>query len=458
MGSILAAATSRRLQTHLNLEEVSFGPYRARPSTRQLFRGGKVVSLNGKSFELLMAFLGSGGRVLTREELYERLWGERIVEEANLSQTIYLLRRALDPDGDGRSFIETIPRIGYRFRKDVHLTPGIVSPRRLRIEWIAAACCAVALAAGAIVRGHTGTPAIARVADELGEYHLALRTPDHLRYALSYFKQAERAAPGDGVAYAGAASAYALLAEFESDRSARQRELVSLASASSGAALRRAPHLSRAVAVLGLIAYRFRGDTAAAANELQRALALDPGDSEAHLWYGVLMVDDGNLSAAVTQFQTAHDLMPTSEVYSRWLARAYAFEQKPEPAIVAARETLQIEPDDAPAMLTIAYAQEQRGDLRSALDTLRALERVDPYEEPFVVPDVARLELRLGKSNPSLVKRIGALAISGRADPFETALLYLTAGQKSAAMRMLKRTSRSSLAIQRHDPRLLALL
>ncbi|HZZ00337.1 MAG TPA: winged helix-turn-helix domain-containing protein [Candidatus Baltobacteraceae bacterium] len=431
-----------------------------RPSTRQLFRDAKVVSLNGKSFELLLVFLGSDGRVLTREELYERLWGERIVEEANLSQTIYLLRRALDPDGDGRSFIETIPRIGYRFEKHVHETRRILSPRLLGIAWIAAACCAVGLAAGAlwpVVRAHTATPAVARVAGVLGEYHLALRTPTHLGYALNYFKQAERAAPGDGVAYAGAASAYALLAEFQPNGSARQRELVSLASSSSAAALRRAPQSSRAVAVLGFIAYRFRDDTVAAANDLKRALAMDPSDSEAHLWYGVLMVREGNLPAAVAEFQAARDLVPTSEVYSRWLARAYAFEQKPEQAIVAARETLQIESDDAPAMLTIAHAQEQSGDLKSALDTLQALVRVDPYEEPFVVPDVARLELRLGKTDPSRVRRVGALAMSGRADPFETALLYLTAGQKSVAMRMLRRTSRSSLAIQRHDPRLLAL-
>src|SRR5579862_6726416 len=148
MGSILASGSSRRLQPGLNSEEIAFGPFRVRPSRRQLLRDGNVVRLNGKSFELLMAFLGSGGRVLTREEIYQRLWGERIVEEANLSQTIYLLRRALDPDGDGRCFIETIPRVGYRFEKLVGETRPTLSPRRLGIGWIAAAGCAVALAAG----------------------------------------------------------------------------------------------------------------------------------------------------------------------------------------------------------------------------------------------------------------------------------------------------------------------
>lgn len=136
-----------------------------------------------------------------------------------------------------------------------------------------------------------------------------------------------------------------------------------------------------------------------------------------------------------------------------------AFERKPDAAIAEARETLQIRPDDAPAMLTIAGAQEQLGDLKSALGTLRAPVRVDPYERPFVVPDAARLELRLGEADPSLVaRRIGALATSGRADSYETALLYLTLGRKVEAAQMLHLASHWSLAVQRYDPRLLALL
>lgn len=438
---------------------MAFGPYRLRPGMRQLLRDGKVVPLNGKAFDLLILFAGSEGRVLTREVLYERLWGERVVEEANLSQTIYLLRRALDPAGDGRSFIETVPRVGYRFEMAVSKTAEPAPRRGRAIPWVAAACVALAAAAGAlwtIARAHEG-PVLARSV-QLGEYHLALRSPEHLGYALTYFQSAEREAPNDGAAYAGAASAYALLAEFQPNGSARQRELVSLASSSSAEALRRDARSARAVAVRGFLAYRFRDDDAAAANDLRQALAEDPRDSEAHLWYGIVMMREGNLAAAAAQFQTARDLVPTSEVYSRWLARAFDFERRPEQAIAAARETLLIESDDAPAMLTIAHAQEQRGDLRAAIETLRGLLRIDPYEQPFVVPDVARLELRLGKTDPSRVRRVGALAVSGRADPFETALLYLTAGRKSEAMRMLRRTSPSALAIQRNDPRLLALL
>jgi DNA-binding winged helix-turn-helix (wHTH) protein/Tfp pilus assembly protein PilF len=453
---------SHRLQFGLNRRAFTFGRYCLCPDTRQLLRDGQLVTLNGKVFDLLIAFFESGGSVLTREDLYERLWGQRIVEEANLSQTVYLLRRTLDPTGDGRAFIETIPRVGYRFASPLRQTSAASSRPRLGMILTGAAFCGVTLTASALwyTSGyHTTISAVARDADELGEYHLALRTPDHLSYALGYFKEAEAAAPHDAFAYAAAASAYGLLAEFQPNVSARQRELVSLASASIAAALKRDARFSSALAVKGFIAYRFQGNRGAAARDLERALVFDPSDAQARLWHGILLMSDSNLPAATAEFQAAHRFAPTAEVYSRWLARAYAFERKPDQAIAEAQETLQIEPDDAPAMLTIAQAQEQRGNLESALNTLRTLVREDPYERPFVIPDAARLELRLGKADPSFIlRRMDALAASGRVDPFETALLYLTIGRKAAAMRMLRLTSRWTLTIQRHDPRLLGQL
>lgn len=433
-----------------------------RRDRRQLFRDGRLVALSGKAFELLNVFLDSGGRVLTREQLYKRLWGDGIVEEANLSQAVYLLRRAVEPDGDGRAIIETIPRVGYRFAPYVNEGDLSTSRRRLRVLYGGTLLCGVVFATCALwlMSSHYAAISVAAWdADELGEYHLGLRTPEHLAYSLSYFMEAERAAPADAVAFAGAASAYALLAEFQEDASARQRALITLANESSAAALRRDAHCSLGLAVQGFIAYRFEGRAAAATRDLDRSLTIDPRDAEAHLWRGILLMSEGDGRDAESEFRLAHQLSPVSEVYSRWLARAYAFERKPDQAIAEALETLRIEPADAPAMLTVADAQEQRGNLEAALATLRTLVQKDPYEERFVAPDEARLDLRLGNFDSSLlVRHFRKLAESGRVDPFETALLFLTAGDKLDATRMLRRTSHSSLIIQRYDPRLLALL
>ena len=449
-----------RLQSDLNRAEIAFGPHTFRPDTRQLLRDGGPTDLSGKAFDLLAAFLESDGRVLTRDELYERLWGDRAVEEANLSQTIYLLRRTLDPEGDGRTFIETVPRIGYRFVRPYRRVRA-ARPRR----WAGAVIAAVALFAIVLpvmlrpfLVPHPLISVAARDANEVGEYHLALRTPQNLSYALAHFKEAERAAPSDAFAYAEAGAAYALLAEFRAEGSSGQRELVSLAIASTAEALRRDADSSRAFAVRGFIAYRFQNDRVAAVRGLERALVADPNNAQAHLWRGILSMTEGNLTVATAEFQTAHRIVPTAEIYLRWLARAYAFQGNSQQAIAEARETLQIEPHDAPAMLMIAQAQEQRGDLNAAVETLQELLREDPYERPWAVPDIARLELRIGKANSSLVgRRVDELVTSGGADPFETALVYLTMGRKAAGLQMLRRTDHSTLAIQRYDPRLLAL-
>jgi TolB-like protein/Flp pilus assembly protein TadD len=61
----------------------------------------------------------NSGRVLEKDELIEKLWPETFVDEANLTQNIYVLRKALTTAADSTSYIETIPRRGYRFTGDV---------------------------------------------------------------------------------------------------------------------------------------------------------------------------------------------------------------------------------------------------------------------------------------------------------------------------------------------------
>lgn len=85
------------------------------PERRALFSQGKVVPLAPKALEMLLLLVENQGHVLEKQELLEHLWPGSIVEEANLSQTIYLLRRALGEGSEGQQFVETIPKRGYRF-------------------------------------------------------------------------------------------------------------------------------------------------------------------------------------------------------------------------------------------------------------------------------------------------------------------------------------------------------
>ncbi|MEM7048414.1 MAG: winged helix-turn-helix domain-containing protein [Acidobacteriota bacterium] len=73
---------------------------------------GEPVGLTPKAFDTLQLLVERRGEVLSKEEMLESLWPGSFVEESNLSQNIYTLRKAL---GEQRAFIETLPRRGYRF-------------------------------------------------------------------------------------------------------------------------------------------------------------------------------------------------------------------------------------------------------------------------------------------------------------------------------------------------------
>src|ERR1041385_2402939 len=92
-----------------------FGSFRLDPAQRILARKGEPVALWPKVFDTLVLLVQSSGRILEKEELIETLWPESFVEEGNLTQNVFLLRKVLGDDRNGNSFIQTIPRKGYRF-------------------------------------------------------------------------------------------------------------------------------------------------------------------------------------------------------------------------------------------------------------------------------------------------------------------------------------------------------
>jgi TolB-like protein/DNA-binding winged helix-turn-helix (wHTH) protein/tetratricopeptide (TPR) repeat protein len=92
-----------------------FGPFRLDLSERQLFRDGKPVSLTPKDFETLVMLVSKRGHVVEKNELLKEVWKATFVEEANISRHVWMLRKTLGEDENGQSYIETIPKRGYRF-------------------------------------------------------------------------------------------------------------------------------------------------------------------------------------------------------------------------------------------------------------------------------------------------------------------------------------------------------
>ena len=100
-----------------------FGDFRLFPDEGMLYRNGEpTAELPNKVLGLLVLFLESEGRVLSREEIMRSIWQDTIVDTANLKQSIYLLRKVLGETGSGdETYIKTLPRRGYRFLAPVHV-------------------------------------------------------------------------------------------------------------------------------------------------------------------------------------------------------------------------------------------------------------------------------------------------------------------------------------------------
>jgi TolB-like protein/DNA-binding winged helix-turn-helix (wHTH) protein/Tfp pilus assembly protein PilF len=93
----------------------AFGPFIVDHESRVLFRDGQPIPLSPKAFDTLWLLIEAGGRLLTKEELMKALWPETFVLEANLSQTIFTIRKALGESASEQRYIATVPGRGYRF-------------------------------------------------------------------------------------------------------------------------------------------------------------------------------------------------------------------------------------------------------------------------------------------------------------------------------------------------------
>ena len=110
-----------------------FGEFRLDAEKHRLLREGEIVSLTPKAVETLRVLVERPGRLVERDELMNSVWGDVAVEDGNLTVTISMLRRALGEDGNVRKFIETVPRLGYKFVADVRVVeevPALVVERQ----------------------------------------------------------------------------------------------------------------------------------------------------------------------------------------------------------------------------------------------------------------------------------------------------------------------------------------
>jgi adenylate cyclase len=92
-----------------------FGPFHLDGPERRLLRNGLEVPLRLKVFDTLCLLVEKAGHLVTKEALLQQVWPDTVVEENNLNVNVSTLRKALGEDANGHSYIDTVPRLGYRF-------------------------------------------------------------------------------------------------------------------------------------------------------------------------------------------------------------------------------------------------------------------------------------------------------------------------------------------------------
>jgi DNA-binding winged helix-turn-helix (wHTH) protein/TolB-like protein len=109
-----------------------FGEFQLDVSERQLLRGPTTIDLKPKVFDLLVLLVQNAGRLMEKEAIFQSLWPDSVVEEANLNVSISALRKALGDAASDPRYIETVPKRGYRFIAGV--AEKVVAPPPAPVE------------------------------------------------------------------------------------------------------------------------------------------------------------------------------------------------------------------------------------------------------------------------------------------------------------------------------------
>ena len=466
-----------------------FGPFQLDVERLLLLDGGEPVALGPKVVETLLALIEHPGDVLSKSALLDRIWPEGFVEEANLAQNIYVLRKTLRAQWDCNA-IETVPRRGYRFTASVrlvdHLEPSapevVVAPasrpahahrtlpRRL-IAGLATAAVAVLALTGISLRVLSSEHASAHPALSdsgariyaIGRYYWNQRTRSDVEKSLAYFSQVIDSDPHNALGYAALAQASATMGDYHYG-TLKPKAYFERARAYAQKALALDADSAEAHAALGLIAIDQK-HIDVALKELAIAIKLDPNSGPAHEWYGIALLCRGDLRHANQHLQLAADLDPLSVATAEWLGNVAYLDRRFDEAISYARQTLDLSPQRADAWATIGLAYEAQGEYSRAIEAFRKFESIEVASARDSMDGRAQAAAYLAHAY-ALAHRPGdakaalayAMSHSKDVDPADLAIAIAAAGQRGVALSVLRRV-RSSLSWTAiaNDPRFDAL-
>lgn len=419
-------------------ETFHFDEFTLEVGERRLRRGGDVVHLAPKAYDVLVALVRQRGHLVTKDELLTRLWPGSFVEEGSLNVCVSALRKALGEDARRPTYVETVARSGYRFIAAVRVDSEDGKP----------------FAPSAVARPVELYELVGR-----GRSHLLSDSFFELPAAVDALRSAIEIDPTYAPAHAGLARARCVQAV---SRAVPHQEAFAEAKASALRALAMDSASADAQVALGTVLFLSEWDWTAAERSLQRALEINPDHTEALLQYGSLQEALGRLDDGLRYKQQALARDPRSPGVLVQIAISYWHQRKYDDALLWARRTLEVNPRHAQACQFISYVLLKIGDIHrfASWSVSVAIEFGLPEERVAVIRQVTADALQVyATAGLSGVKRFWADQITNpRLEfdvllkmPFFRARIYGGAGRLDEAFDCLDQ------AIAQRDPALVHL-
>jgi DNA-binding winged helix-turn-helix (wHTH) protein len=299
-----------RVQRSLPPGAYGFGAFYYDPRNRQLVRDGQVLRTTPKALHVLEVLLRHKGNLVTLEELTSEVWPGVFVDRTTIHQNVATLRRLLDDDPKAPAFIETVPRVGYRFLHPVEvaapataeLAEVVSPPSRLRgVRRVGGLAFAGGVLLTALLFQGLGQPeSSVRKSPAQAEYELGRQYWNHRLgevqsdAAENAYRRSLKLDPGFALAHVGLAD----VLMFSNERTEEaEREI--------RAALAINPRLGEAYASMGFLRMFHQQDWQGADEAFQRCLKLSPNYATGHQWRGTLLLVRGRLEEARTEFERA---------------------------------------------------------------------------------------------------------------------------------------------------------
>lgn len=413
---------------------VSIGRFQFDLDALVLYDGDRVVALPPLPAQILAMLVSARGDVVSTSAMRQALWGDTPVEERNLNQQIYVLRRALRDDA--RVTVENVPRRGYRIvvaRDAAAAAPVPSAGNSWRVHpWAVAAAALVIAALFAWMRTGSTTPVAASRDLTLANYLANSEGPDHLDLAAAYYRSI--------IAHGANPAAYGGLAMVDVKRAlgftgSQRAHAFETARTEATIALRGSGSDSNALTALGLIAAIYDRKCGTAQRLLDAAVAADPQDETPRTWRAKFLMSVGDYDVAGEDFRTMGELSPTSGYavgsfgewlvlrheygkatsvleravalgnhpgYTRyWLAKADLLRGRYADALRLSNVLLGMYPDEASALVLRLRTEIAQGDRQNALADFRRLTQTRNIAMTDPVA-LASADVAMGRSRDAL--------------------------------------------------------